>query len=261
MNHYKNANGKSGQSIVSVLISLAISGIVITVMLQISSEQNKSLKHFTQKSDVLEVRNIISEQLSDPQFCDWQFSKNNTVKINTSNIANAKITFNNIHLGKNATSPTIIAVNDKLSGLKVNSIEYTDLVAVGATGKYQGNLEISFDPSTAARSIAPLKIKKFILVDMTDPANARSVLGCSSTNSITSIQSICRVKSMASTTSGIQTVCCAPDEVAVAGQAPLDKDFKIGWAVDSSGNVVNERCMVVDQVGTAPDKIQLRCCK
>lgn len=250
----------SGQSLVSVLVSLAISGIIITIMLQLTGEQNKSIKYFTQKSEILEMRNQVAEQLGNSSICDWQFSTGDGIisptlppKINASALNTQQISFSKIYMGNNNASPEIVAIGTRFSGLVVTSITYRNLVAAGVPGRYQGDIEIAFDPLTAARAIAPIKIKKFITVDTTDPATAQSVLSCTSSNTASSIQGICRVKSIDSISAAPQTVCCDPGEIAMGGHAPLDVDYSIGWA--------NERCMAANLVGAGPGRIQLRCCK
>lgn len=167
----------SGQSLVSVLTSLAISGVVIMIVLQISTEQNKSLKYFTQKSDLIELKNLITEQFASSSVCDWQFRFGNPT-IDTTDLASQSKSFTELYMGISNTSPKLVAINTKISGLNVNAITFKNIIATGVPGQLKGEIEIAFDPNAASRPIAPLKIQKFINVNTADPANVRRILGC-----------------------------------------------------------------------------------
>ncbi|RYZ61845.1 MAG: hypothetical protein EOP09_19495, partial [Proteobacteria bacterium] len=73
-----------GQSLINVMVSLAISSILMLVTMQIMDNQNKSLRYYVQKSDVLELKSAISQTLNNSEMCKWQLSSTG-IKINTSN--------------------------------------------------------------------------------------------------------------------------------------------------------------------------------
>ncbi|RYZ61547.1 MAG: hypothetical protein EOP09_19820, partial [Proteobacteria bacterium] len=99
-------NSASGQSLVSVLVSLAITGIVLAVTMQIVSNQNKSLRFFTQKSDVLEMRSSILQSLQIEDSCKWQIVGAGNL-INTTSLAAQKLNLNAFYAGVDALSPVL----------------------------------------------------------------------------------------------------------------------------------------------------------
>lgn len=171
-NQPKKILNNKGESLVQVLVSLAISAIVIGVVMQITGEQTKSLKYFSQKSESIDLRNFVSQALNSSAVCDWQFAAKGVV-LNPSSLGSQTISFDKLYSGINASSPAVVEVGGKLSGLAVSSIVFKDIVATGSPNLYSGDIEISFDQSTAARPIAAQKIRKTVSVDAT-----RRIVAC-----------------------------------------------------------------------------------
>jgi hypothetical protein len=166
----------SGQSLIQVLLSLAISMIVILAIMQIANDQTKSLRHFAQKSDAIDLKNFIAQALNDSAVCSWQFAATGA-HLDTADLPNQSISFTKLHSGLNADSPVLVAVGTQLSGLVVSSIAFKNIMAAGPPDLYNGVLEIAFDQTTAARSMAPQKIRKSIYLN-----SAQQVVGCGSSH-------------------------------------------------------------------------------
>ncbi|RYZ82870.1 MAG: hypothetical protein EOP04_21170, partial [Proteobacteria bacterium] len=120
----------AGQSLVSVLISLAITGIVMVATMQIIDNQNKSLRFFTQKNDVLETRSMISQMFRIEEVCKWQLAGAGV--LDTTALTEKKFSMSAIYSGIDATSSPIIKVGQNISaGLKVESISFGKISPVG----------------------------------------------------------------------------------------------------------------------------------
>ena len=168
-----------GQSLINVMVSLAISSILMLVTMQIMDNQNKSLRYYVQKSDVLELKSAISQTLNNSEMCKWQLSSTG-IKINTSNLAAQQINLTKIHAGIDGSSPVLVEVGKQVSpGLNTDSIKFHKFFSTGKPGIYRATLEIAFSQVGGNfRSVAPLKLDKNIYVKTTDPANAQEIIGC-----------------------------------------------------------------------------------
>lgn len=254
---------------VAALAALGISAVVVAVIMQMISEQNKSLKYYMQKSDVIELKNMLVQQLSLSSSCDWQFqtfteSPKPAIDVSTpAHLAAQVVPINKIYAGDNTASLVLVDTATTLSGLKVASIALKNLVATGGTDEYSGDVEISFDAATMTRSIAPLKIKRYVLLN---PATKR-IAGCSNGASgsagLTSIVGLCSTNHLVSVTNGLQTVCCVPTgQTAMSVTAPGDNSWKVGIGNKVAGGVIvpDENCSTVQDVGGG-NPINLKCCK
>lgn len=173
---------KSGMSLMGVMIAMALATILGLFVMQMTDNQNKSVKYFVQKSDAVELKTNIIMALRKPTSCHWQFATaNHGQNINTTNPVNVptEITLNKIHMGENNSSLVLIEVGQPaLSSLHVSSIKYKKIRQI-AGDEYTGILEISFDPAKSARPLRPIEIMQNIIIDSAvGSASSRPVEKC-----------------------------------------------------------------------------------
>lgn len=160
----------SGMSIMNVMVGMALTAILSVFVMQLTDNQNKSLKYFMQKSDSIELKSAIITALRKSSVCHWQLATTNHGQtINTTNPANVptEININKIYMGDNTSTPVLAAINHQASSsLQVSTIKYKKIRHT--TGEeYTGVLEISFDSSKLARPIRPVEIAQNIVIDST----------------------------------------------------------------------------------------------
>lgn len=187
-------NGK-GNSLVMVLISLSITSIVIMVMSTFLNETTKSLKRLGQKFESLDTKQALMRVLLDANTCSCQLNPDQTVdNSNDSNLlfdsnvtdGSLKIKLNRLQTGCNADSPILAKENELLpgtqTGLKIKSIELTDLKPSGSGSQWQGRWRISFEETSMATALRPIEVNQFFNVDKTVPTQAK-VSSCLSPSS------------------------------------------------------------------------------
>ena len=177
-----NLRNQRGESLMTVIIAVGIAGILILAIMTMASDMTKSLKYFSQKTDVLEMKGYLMQQLAAPTICDWQLATANSMAhINeTTPASTPDINFTALYSGSSNTTPSMIdTATPTLSGLKVTSIKFKNFAATGTPGRFSSELTVSFDPTTLVHPLAPFKIRKDITFDTTaGSATARPILGC-----------------------------------------------------------------------------------
>lgn len=173
-----------GQSLMSVMVSIAISGIVILVVLSIIEQQNKSLKQFQQKSELIQQQSFLQNVFDSGQTCDWQFATLgqtlNTISVKADGTLNSTLTLTKLHAGMDASSPIIAQVGQQLSDtrLRISSIKFENIRASGTPNRYYGELNIAFNQNAGEVAYRHLTVLKTIIVDPTSPAAAKMITGC-----------------------------------------------------------------------------------
>jgi hypothetical protein len=173
-----------GQSLTSALISIGISAIVILVVMQIIDQQNRSLRFYMRKSELIDQKNYVQNLFNPTQVCDWQFSSlNQTLNVDDTNaegVLNSTLSLEKIHSGYDDTSPAVAQVGQELGSTKlvVSQIKYENIKASGIPDSYVGDVVISFNQSSGQTAFAPIRITKGIVVNSADPAAAKRVKGC-----------------------------------------------------------------------------------
>jgi hypothetical protein len=178
---------RSGFSVIEVLITPAI---VIIIALTFASLTNNLLKEFkglTQKADAAEVRKGLILAFVNSNVCSWQL-QGKTIRTTgvTSKIASTTdISIPILYAGLNASSSVIAQANTKLNGsnLTVESIHLKNIYQTGLENEYTAAIHVNFDASTLAKPLKAATTQVVFLVDPTDPANARRIVGCTSEGS------------------------------------------------------------------------------
>jgi len=178
----KEINAQSGQVLVNVMIAGAmIAGILVAVM-SITSEQSKSLKHLFQKSEILELKNNMTNALAKPAVCSWQFFGQT---IDTTNPASVPTTLalNVLYSGLTPSTPILVKKLEKaLSYLKVKDIKYVKIhQTVG--DEYTGTLQVFFDQSADMQPFKQLELTLNVVIDSSlGTVGARPIKNCYAPN-------------------------------------------------------------------------------
>lgn len=167
--------------LLSVMMSIAISAVILVGMMDMNRDQLKSLKHFEQKNETIEIKSKLYKLTANTQVCNWQFAGKtiNTQDISPLGVLNQPLILTALHSGLTIDSPKIIAVNQNLGGLKVESIQLKNLKQQASTDLYDGELHVDFSTSTIARPLAPTVIPMTIHINSASGnPNSRPIVEC-----------------------------------------------------------------------------------
>jgi len=176
----------SGFSIIEVLMT---SAIVIVIALAFASLTNNLLKEFkglTQKADAAEVRNSMILAFANSNVCSWQLlgKKIRTTGVTSTTASTTDITIPTLYAGLNSSSYVIAKANTKISvngsALTVDTIHLKDIYSTGAINEYIATIHVNFQTGSLVRPLRAATTQVVFLVDPTDPASARGILGCTS---------------------------------------------------------------------------------
>lgn len=180
-------SSRSGFSLVEVLIT---SSIVIVIALSFASLTQSLFKEFkglSQKADAAEVRNSMILAFANANVCSWQLSGRTirTSGVTATNSSSTNLSITSIYAGMNTSSRIIARADQPISisqsSLVVDSIRFKDIFSTGVPNEYVGTFYVTFKNESLVRPIKDITTQVVFLVDPTDPANAREILGCTST--------------------------------------------------------------------------------
>jgi hypothetical protein len=175
----------TGFSITEVLVAVGVLTMVSLGMIESLSRMHGQLRGISQKQEIVELKNLMTQQLAKPGVCTWQL-KDQVIDVSmaTTDVSPSPSTLNlsELHMGPDATSPLLVktglAIPDSQSSLKVASILFKNIYATGNPNEYRGIFQINFDPSSLAMPVKPLQIQQVFVTDSTDPASAKRIQMC-----------------------------------------------------------------------------------
>lgn len=199
---------KQGMTLVEVLVSFGIMGILLYGVMTIQVNQRKEVQSLTESLAANDLHKILTASLSNGSVC--KYILNNPVPLTfDSTVFSGGITssppvltpslpiYASVNPGPPVlTGPVLAQVNSLASTysqtLKIQNIK---LVIIGAPSvlpppgpgvTFTGNWMIEFDPLTSVRPMKPLSIITTLSVDTTIPTSAKITDCMSSGNSTTS---------------------------------------------------------------------------
>ena len=164
----------TGFSLISVLISIGLFGMVISMVFSALSIQNKESKAIQQKLASASLKYRLLGILSDPSNCVCQF---HSCSIQNKRCPSVPRLTNHCQLNPDiiARSGHPIGAGVKIKSMKVRDIEYVkDVDGYNANGfrdtgqdkkEYSGTLAIHLDPSTIIRALRTIDIPLRFMVD------------------------------------------------------------------------------------------------
>jgi type II secretory pathway pseudopilin PulG len=185
------ASGKSGMSIIEVLIAAAIMSVIGAAVTTLITSQQKETRALTEKLVQLDLQKLLISSLANGSICTSELASNTfdikaPYKIDSTKLAEQKLILNSIHASTNAGAPTLVATNKAVSALTshllVSKISFDNFVSTGIPDNYLADLKIAF--SGGVRSISPILMKMSISTKPTDPPTAKTITNCLDSNGI-----------------------------------------------------------------------------
>ncbi len=173
-----------GFSLVEVMVAAAVVSIVTMGIASVLTNLSRENAAIGEKLTALATESELIRMVQGPDFCGCFMSG---ASINSTTKAVSSANLQEIPLGYEVgcvpKAAKIASVGQKLNGshLTVQSIEIASVSDAGVgVGTYSGQLQVQFSNQGMVRGIQPIKIPLSFYVDLTDPANAQSILGCGS---------------------------------------------------------------------------------
>lgn len=226
----RNLNER-GQSLVQVLVSIAIAGIVMASFSSMMVNQQREARALTEKLAASDLEKTAIAALADGTICNYVLNSPTPLTFNAAAVAagNPQIIQVNRPLyaslipGTPPTPGPVIAQVGRLasgfsSTLEVNSVELR--VTSGTGNSYVANWEIGFDNMKTIRAVKPASVSTTITVSTTAPDSptAARITGCQAS---TMNFANCVKREATTATKGAcgfySEVMCQPGETAVSG--------------------------------------------
>lgn len=182
---------QTGQSLVQVLISIAIMGILTLTMMTTQSMQVRENKALTEKLAILDLQKLVTSTLAGTSACTFQLTNlpNHSfdATLVTATTSPPPMNIGNTLLSDGiATAPAIATVGQPASTLSstvvVKSIELNNIqcpqpcVNAVNSNTFTANIQISFEPSLMVRSLAP--ISSTVTLQTTSAGNIKTIVSC-----------------------------------------------------------------------------------
>lgn len=238
--------GQSGQSLVQVLVSVGIMGIVMMGFVSMLTTQQAETRALGEKFAAMDLERILAASLVNGSTC--KYILNNPLVLTFDSTA--------VKAGVLATlTPNLPLYTEVLAGvpgsivaeigkpasvysnsLIVNSIKLKIISGVGTS--FLGHWEIGFDSTKTVRPLKPITIATLITADISTPAAAKvtdCMGGAGSVNFNT-----CRVVKNSGVTNGVNgiTAMCSANEVIISGTCVFTS-VQNSYYVDSAGKNIN----------------------
>ncbi len=192
-----------GQSLIQVLVSIGIMGILTLGMVSIQQMQGKENKALTEKLAVLDAQKLVSATLADGSICTYHILRMPNHSFQASEVT-ATTTPAPISLGDNflagatATSPALFTKDQSISPLANNivasSFQLTNIrcetpcTNALTSDVFKADFQINFDSSTLVRAIKPIISQTTI--QTTTSGGTKTIIGCQGVTSISAPTSI-----------------------------------------------------------------------
>jgi prepilin-type N-terminal cleavage/methylation domain-containing protein len=173
-----------GFSLVEVMVSIGIMGIGIVTMITMMTNQSREIKSMEEKMQLRQLESSLTNLFANSSLCSCVFANsrfNSTTRVWTPTISEIGSSYSSTC---NIVGPPLIRVNEKFeSSLYPSDISFVEIQeAVQGSGVYTGYVNVKFDASRMVRALKDAKIPFYFTVNLSDPANSRSLLSCSAVN-------------------------------------------------------------------------------
>jgi hypothetical protein len=194
---------ENGQSLVQLLVSIAITGIVLTAMTSMMSAQLRETRHLTTILAAADLARAITATLASADSCKLLFTKPTNV-INSANLVFNDVPGNypimlDLQSIPASDSTTVISRSTPVVSSLSNDLKLRPAggIEVQVTSATTANLSVHFDQSNLIR---PIKDLTFPLTLGTVPSGtSKQIVGCQAEDgTLTGVWSPCTVKSESS---------------------------------------------------------------
>lgn len=185
----RNSNG---QSIIQVLVSLAISSIVILATVQILELQNHETRATQEKMSVITLQNLMLSSWADGSACGFQLTKPGPWNQNVTPItfdagslnsptSPPRIELRSLLAAADANAATLAEVNQLASPISnsvvIKSISITNIQGDPSGNAFTAQLNVDFDGKKLVRALKPAILR--IVLKTSGAGNAKTITGCS----------------------------------------------------------------------------------
>lgn len=225
--------GEGGQSLIQVLIAVAIMGVLMAALMTLSGIQSREMAAAQQKMAALDLQNSLLSSLLTSSVCDFVLNSPTSLTFNSLRLP-TKISIPasrpvpmNVNPGPPPQAGPIVAqIGTSPSPLSETlEIRTIDLeVSSGANGSYMANWVVDFDQTKLVRSIKPIRISTALYVNDSIPTASR-IIRCGAPGEwLSTVTVVSTVKSCG----GQRPNCPAPTQ-------PVSATCPVGYTVTGCG--------------------------
>ncbi|MBL7670292.1 MAG: prepilin-type N-terminal cleavage/methylation domain-containing protein [Bdellovibrionaceae bacterium] len=183
-----------GASLIEILVSLAILGIVASGFLTVVINQQKQLHHVNQKQEVAELKAYLLSTFTNSDSCTCSLRPTDTAQpgplVFDSNVVDGSqaMIIPKIVEGCALGAKNLAGAGELVPGtqtnLRVQDIRLVKIQPGGNPLEWFGYLQISFDPTSTPISLKPLQVKQRFTIDTIAPSVAanRLIKSCIATD-------------------------------------------------------------------------------
>lgn len=190
MKHSKLGMDQRGLSIVEVLVCVVIVGFMSMSIASMMTSANNANRNITMTLEATSVTQLLTMLLSDRNFCDNNFTKNNVVDIDLTKLATLTIPINKMTYVPVAGQPPPEVIFDRAApktpknSILINDMYLSDIKSLNA-GLQVGKLNIVFDKGTSTAGPALVTRNLYMRLETTTVAtNVVRVLHCNTLGSV-----------------------------------------------------------------------------
>lgn len=184
MKHVKVKGNQRGLGILEILICVAIVGFMSIAIARMMTNANNANRNITMTLEATSVTQLLTMLLSDRNFCDTNFTKNNVIEIDLDNLANLTIPINKMAYPATASEPNPEVIFDRAApkspsnSVLVSNMFLSNIKSLN-TGLQIGKLNIVFDKGATAAGPAMITRGLYLRLEtVTVTGNVVRVLHC-----------------------------------------------------------------------------------
>lgn len=174
---------QAGFTIIEVLISVSILGIVGMGFMSMMEYMRKEIQSANRKVDLIELRRVTSNYMADLTNCGCQLNLNGgTIDTTVSSPATPETTISQIQTGCAVGSTPVMISNHLVPGssanLAVDTIKLQSIQSMGAANRYRGKFRVEFKNDSTAYPMKGFELEVRFRTDPLTPDNAKKVATC-----------------------------------------------------------------------------------
>ena len=222
-----NIKNQRGQSLIQIVISIGIMGIVMAGFASMMSIQSKETRSLTEKLAALDLQKILTSALADGSVCQYVLNNPSVLTFNSTlvSLATPQTVIISTPLYASVSGgvpgPPIAQVLQQASSfsntLIINSISLS--ITSGSGSSYIGNWVVEFDNTKTVRAIKPATISTTLIADTSTPTAAR-ITGCMAGALAGTVTGRCNFGTATGTATNCSVLQAAPFMACAAGSTP-----------------------------------------